>query len=1066
MFRLILVVFLVFQIQIEAFNLSPYPNQVIKYQGHPKQSRSSYFGYSLVIRQKRIFVGAPRAQSTFQAQSNIEEPGMIYRCSLENQNCQPYALDSKDNEDSYDTLFLGSKHKDFQWLGASMDGGTQDTDKLLVCAPRFYTHSWDKDELPVQYHMLGICYWVKNTVNDIPLRVMEISPLRDPKIQEREIANVTHWIYSLGQLGLSGHVSDNGSKFLIGAPGIDDWKGTVILNQEKENEESSARAQRDTSRALFLKRAKRSVSRSDTVAIHPNGTQQDDSYFGYAVSSGYFDSLNTSHLLYVATAPQANNQSGEAYIFDVRGESIQKYKVFRGDQFGEYFGYSVLAEDLNGDGKTDLIISAPFHALNDSYDNGVIYVFINNGLLNFTKTIIKSPAGCTGRFGATLSRLGDINDDGYNDVAVGAPFAGNGSVFIYMGGEFGLRDQPSQRLDAPSQQPSKYGSHMFGHGLSRGLDIDGNGFNDFAIGAPNAEVVYLYRAYPIVKILATVKSESWEIKPDQEKVKITACYRLNTTAMALEVQKQQELNIRIAVDTKLKRVKFVQTQTNEMRFKAKAGIEEQCQVFEAQVRNTKKDMFTPIELEMHYELTNKVSVSGEFCETCVAVDPAEPKVYTEKINIAVYTADLRLRSKNVSLSFILGSSDTIRLSYEITNNGETAYLPQFNVTSTPRLAFAQLPGNCRVGDYDDQVMVCDLNRGGPLAKGDSDSVTISFDVSQFSGQSLSIHAEVSSVGKEKNPTDNKQSVEISLEEIAEIDVSGRPADGQIALKCSDSSAEVMNSYKIRSRGPSIIEQLTLSVYIPIAFKMASSEAFIPIVNVTSLKMQATYNARPLPIKLYDHNNALLDTFPIGNSSQSEVYNIQPRKRRDLQGLLVNQTKEAGFYLKRLFNKPSLNRSIALDCRETNLTICVRAEISVKFWPSEPISLNISFNVDLKDIEEPWDYFVIQTDVKLLKEDDPTSSSIVIHSLIQPNVLYKHAGLSIWKIIMAVIGGGLILAAITYGFHKFGFFKRTMRYEIARIIRSSFEEELAEAEALAEANSRANSVAVRNERRRQ
>lgn len=71
---------------------------------------------------------------------------------------------------------------------------------------------------------------------------------------------------------------------------------------------------------------------------------------------------------------------------------------------------------------------------------------------------------------------------------------------------------------------------MFGQGLSRGSDIDGNGFNDLAIGAPGAEAVYLYRAYPVVKIHATVRSESRAIRPEQETITVTACYRLETTS--------------------------------------------------------------------------------------------------------------------------------------------------------------------------------------------------------------------------------------------------------------------------------------------------------------------------------------------------------------------------------------------------------------------------------------------------------------------------------------------------------------------------------------------------------
>lgn len=77
------------------------------------------------------------------------------------------------------------------------------------------------------------------------------------------------------------------------------------------------------------------------------------------------------------------------------------------------------------------------------------------------------------------------------------------------------------------------------------------------------------------------------------------------------------------------------------------------------------------------------------------------------------------------------------------------------MTSASRLAFAQVPGNCKVTDA---YMVCDLNRGRPLAKGDRDSVTVSFDVSQLSGLSLIITAEVFSTGHELNPWTTSRSM--------------------------------------------------------------------------------------------------------------------------------------------------------------------------------------------------------------------------------------------------------------------------------------------------------------------
>ncbi|EDV55932.1 integrin alpha-PS3 isoform X2 [Drosophila erecta] len=1094
MFRLIFLALLALIPHTEAFNFMPRPSRVINSPKHLKfhinQTRSSYFGYTLVIRSTSIIVGAPRAQSTLESQRTINETGAIYRCSLTSGVCNPYVLDPLGNVDApYNEYTLDSTRKDFQWLGGSMDGGTKDTDKLLVCAPRLYAPS------PQDNHLHGVCYWVNNTLASTPQHVTRISPLRlkTDQVRTDNNDNTQSFFYVMGELGLSAHVADDNSKFLIGAPGIDTWMGSVILYRQVDPVGLPPASRRDTSKAL--RRTIRDVDSIEYTPEHyspevPNPAlwnQEEGSYFGYAVSSGFFDSSNPTTLLYVATAPQANKQSGEAYIFDVRGKRIHKYHVFRGEQFGEYFGYSVLAEDLNGDGKPDVIVSAPQHTLENSHDNGAIYVFINKGFFNFERQILRSPVETKARFGTTLSRLGDINHDGYNDVAVGAPFAGNGSVFIYLGSENGLRDQPSQRLNAPSQQASKYGSHMFGHGLSRGSDIDGNGFNDFAIGAPNAEAVYLYRAYPVVKVHATVKSESREIKPEQEKVKITACYMLSTASNAKEVQ-QQELAIRIVVDKQLKRVKFTQTQTNEMSFKVNAGLGEQCRVFETQVGYSEKDIFTPIDLEMHYELTKKVPDSEEFCETCAVVDPMEPKVSTQKIIFStgcatnICTADLQLRSKNVSPTYILGSADTLRLNYEITNVGETAYLPQFNVTCTSRLAFAQVPGNCKVADA---VMVCDLNHGRPLAKGDTDSLTISFDVSQLSGQSLIIHAEVFSTGYEKNPTDNKQTNVIGLKEFTQIDATGGQMNSQIDLEHYSNSAEIVNNYEIKSNGPSIIEQLTVSFYIPLAYKVAGSTAIIPIINMTSLKMQASYDSQLLGIDLYDQNNTLIVVDPVEVvtmlseglertvvTQNRQSYDIHSsghvhqtmevldtnmvatasmsRKRRDLKALTANREQYARIsnvkahdLLSEDFKgKLPVNRTIVFNCRDPEMTICVRAEMRVHFRPEKSIYLNMRFRVDLNEVNailmDPWEYFVILTDLNMQKKGDPSSTSFSINRKIEPNIISKHleAGLPIWIIIVSVIGGLLLLSAISYLLYKMGFFNRAKKDELDRLVQQN------------------------------
>lgn len=229
--------------------------------------------------------------------------------------------------------------RDHQWLGAAMDGGPSDDDKFVVCAPLLRTPT------PAEYWVHGICYWVYDTHNTLrPTNVQRIS-LRYTKIKSD--------YYGMGEQGFSAHISANDEEILVGAPGVYQWKGYVIRNH---------------------------VEASTIYVPNPKTFHQRlHSYFGYSVSSGYFDSNNAKRLMYLVSAPQANDRSGEAYIFYYSIRNITKQYVFRGKQFGEYFGYAVLAEDVNGDGLTDVIVAANQHSVSGLHNEGAIYVFLNEG---------------------------------------------------------------------------------------------------------------------------------------------------------------------------------------------------------------------------------------------------------------------------------------------------------------------------------------------------------------------------------------------------------------------------------------------------------------------------------------------------------------------------------------------------------------------------------------------------------------------------------------------------------------------------------------------------------------
>lgn len=112
----------------------------------------------------------------------------------------------------------------------------------------------------------------------------------------------------------------------------------------------------------------------------------------------------------------------QAYIFDIVNHyaaaetTIKKYHTFSGQQIGEYFGYSLLTEDFDNDGFPDIAFGAPFNSKEGTHDNGAVYVYRNLGSSsNFIlHATLRTEYELSGRFGTTMTKIGDINQDGFN----------------------------------------------------------------------------------------------------------------------------------------------------------------------------------------------------------------------------------------------------------------------------------------------------------------------------------------------------------------------------------------------------------------------------------------------------------------------------------------------------------------------------------------------------------------------------------------------------------------------------------------------------------------------------
>lgn len=275
----------------------------------------------------------------------------------------------------------------------------------------------------MHYLMHGICYWTSDTSSTVPGTVHKIAPLRLRTKQQYKVSdNELYFYYIYGEQGLNVHITQNNEEILIGAPGTFGWKGSVISYKPKPLIDLDGLSRRDDNATSFP----RQQVKHDTIEYSseiPNPmfwNEEFDSYFGFAVSSGFFD--GTGKLLYVASAPHANLQQGAVYIFDivdhfsVSDKTIKIYHTFPGQQFGEYFGYSLLTEDFDNDGLTDVAIGAPYNSKAGTYETGSVYIYKNTGgSSNFIlQSVLRSDYEFSGRFGTTISKVGDINQDGFN----------------------------------------------------------------------------------------------------------------------------------------------------------------------------------------------------------------------------------------------------------------------------------------------------------------------------------------------------------------------------------------------------------------------------------------------------------------------------------------------------------------------------------------------------------------------------------------------------------------------------------------------------------------------------
>uniref|UniRef100_A0A8C1TER4 Integrin, alpha 6b n=1 Tax=Cyprinus carpio TaxID=7962 RepID=A0A8C1TER4_CYPCA len=463
---------------ISAFNLDT--DYVIKKTG----DANSLFGFSLAMhRQLRpadkrmLLVGSPRARALPGQKSKIT--GGMYNCDIHSpsQSCQRVMFDNEEND--------LSEIKENQWMGVTVQsqgpGG-----KILVCAHRYQRRMFMGSVQELR-DLTGRCYVLSE----------------DLTINSASDEDGGDWIFCNGrnrgherfgscQQGLSATFTKDHHYLVFGAPGAYNWKGVVRIEQK-----NSSLWERNIFDDGPYEVGDESRLDPDLVPVPAN------SYLGFSLDSGKM-LTKRGQLIIVAGAPRANH-SGAVVLLKKDSSMLTAEYILEGAGLASSFGYDLAVLDINGDGWQDIVVGAPQYFIKDGDVGGAIYVYLNEEGAWDKITPKRIEGAAYSMFGLAVENMGDVNMDGYHDVAVGAPYDSNGAgnVYIFHGSPQGLKK--TQVLGGKDHNVK-----LFGYSLAGNMDLDRNYYPDLAIGSLSDSV---FRGFIVCSSFEVKACFKFSVKP-------------------------------------------------------------------------------------------------------------------------------------------------------------------------------------------------------------------------------------------------------------------------------------------------------------------------------------------------------------------------------------------------------------------------------------------------------------------------------------------------------------------------------------------------------------------------
>ncbi len=220
------------------------------------------------------------------------------------------------------------------------------------------------------------------------------------------------------------------------------------------------------------------------VSQQPRATMNGDTAgaeAGRSLATGFdLDGDGRNDFLVGARGNGTTPYAGKVYVYSGTGAPLH---TFSGEAVGDEYGVGcALIGDVTGDGRPDILIGARGVDQPGSSNGGRVYLYhgVTPGHVQDYGLVATIDGPAGSEFGTSLAAMNDVDGDGFPDFAVGAP-----SVLGGLAGRVYVYSGAT-RAFIVSIGMNEVGD-AFGYALSQAGDVDGDALCDLAVGALTAD---------------------------------------------------------------------------------------------------------------------------------------------------------------------------------------------------------------------------------------------------------------------------------------------------------------------------------------------------------------------------------------------------------------------------------------------------------------------------------------------------------------------------------------------------------------------------------------------------